>query len=157
MKLSFCPAVPLKVRLAFCPAARFPVAGTRVAGPVVPGAGTVNVPVKSAATAASFRVSLPKPVEECWAHTWYVPPPASCLSTKNVCPAGLLLICVLASTETEGDPTFSMAEGFVTFVAVTLMCCAVVVVKLKRTSCPATVVFAVTALPPIEIAGVATS
>ncbi len=50
-----CPAVPLKVRLAFWPAAVLPVVGTLTAAPP-----TVTVPVKSAGTLAICKVSLPK-------------------------------------------------------------------------------------------------
>ena len=156
MKLNLCPLLPEKVRLALCRLARFPVVGTCVGGPAVPGAGTVSVPVKSAGTVTICKVSLPMLAEECRIQSRYVPAAVSCASKENVCP-GLLLTGVLASNEPEGKSTVMVADGFVTFVADTEMCWGEVVVKLRRTSCPATTVVAVTALPPIEIPGAVTS
>src|SRR5258708_37980371 len=96
------------------------------------------------------------PVEECWIQSWYVPAAVSCVSTENVCP-GLLLIDVWPSIEPEGETTFMVADGFVTFVAYTPMCWGAAAVKFRRTSCPATAVVAVTTGTPTDSAGVNTS
>ena len=53
LKLNLCPAVPLKVTVAFWPTARLPVVGTRTDGPVCPGDGSVRVEVKSEGTLAT--------------------------------------------------------------------------------------------------------
>ena len=52
---------------------------------------------------------------------------------------------------------FKVAYGFVTLFTNSAIRSDEVGVKLKRTSCPGTVVVAVTALPPMEMVGVVTS
>src|SRR5437660_5783889 len=118
---------------------------------------TVAVRLTSAGTLNIFKVSLPKFAPLCCTHSWY------CwfaltdwVSMKNVCPDGLLLIEMLAWVDVPVHK-LRVADAFVTLVAcIAILGCAAVGVKLKRTSCPATVVLAVT-LPPTVIVGVITS
>ena len=70
LKLSFCPTVPVKDKLAFCPVARLPLVGTCVRGPAVPAAGTVSVPVKSEGELRICKVTLPAFAPECCTHSW---------------------------------------------------------------------------------------
>ncbi len=85
--LTRCPAVALKVRLAFCPNAVLPLAGTRTGGPP-----TVSVAVKSGGTLFNCSVSLPTLfIPLCCTCNVYVPLAVSvCVSNKKICPAELL-------------------------------------------------------------------
>src|SRR6266446_2017598 len=74
--LTFCPLVPLNVRLAFCPGT---VVATETGDPPM-----LIVPVTSAGTVYSCSVSLPTYVLMCCTHSVYVPVVASvCVSMKH--------------------------------------------------------------------------
>src|SRR5947209_10099839 len=71
---------------------------------------------------------------------------------KNVCPAGLLLIAFYVLLVPSGFYTLSLHDALPILIAYTTIRCAAVPLKLRRTSCPATVVALDTGKPSVLIA-----